>query len=292
MSETSTDAAARTSTVASGQPRRLAVLGSPIAHSKSPALHRAAYDRLGLADWAYERAEVGAGGLEAFLHGLGPEWRGLSLTMPLKPEALAIADEVERLAERAGAVNTLLLADDGRRLGFNTDIGGIVRALAEADVSAIRHGVLVGGGATAASALIAMAELGAASVEVCMRDAARAASVVDLGHALGLVMEVRPIARLAEPTPADLVISTVPGGTELGVAPADELLDATLLDVAYAPWPTQLASTWLERGGRVAPGLDMLVHQALLQVRIFVMGDPLAALPGEEAVLDVMRRSV
>lgn len=291
MSETSTDAGGGTAD-ASGGPRRLAVLGSPIAHSRSPMLHRAAYDRLGLADWTYDRVEVGEGGLAAFLDGLGPEWRGLSLTMPLKPEALAIADEVERLAEQAGAVNTLLLADDGRRLGFNTDIGGIVRALADSGVNAIRHGVLVGGGATAASALIAMAELGAASVEVCVRDAGRAASVVELGHALGLVMEVRPIARLAEATPADLVISTVPGGTDLGLVPSDELAGTTLLDVAYAPWPTALAASWLERGGRVAHGLDMLVHQALLQVRIFVNGDPLAELPDEGAVLDVMRRSV
>ena len=290
MSEQPTDVAGR-GTAATGAPRRLAVLGSPIAHSKSPALHRAAYDRLGLADWTYERAEVGEGGLAAFLDGLGPEWRGLSLTMPLKPEALAIADEVERLAERAGAVNTLLLADDGRRLGFNTDIGGIVRALADSGVHAIRHGVLVGGGATAASALIAMAELGAVSVEVCARHPGRAASVVELGHAIGLVVDVRPIARLAEAEPADLVISTVPGGTDLGVAPSAELAAAPLLDVAYAPWPTALAAAWSERGGRVAHGLDMLVHQALLQVRIFVNGDPLAELPDEAAVLDVMRRS-
>jgi shikimate dehydrogenase len=212
--------------------------------------------------------------------------------MPLKPEALAIADEVERLAERAGAVNTLLLADDGRRLGFNTDIGGIVRALADSGVTTIRHGLLVGGGATAASALIAMAELGAVSVEVCARHPGRAASVVELGHAMGLVVEVRPIARLAEATPADLVISTVPGGTDLGLAPSDELAAAPLLDVAYAPWPTALAATWLERGGRVAHGLDMLLHQALLQVRIFVNGDPLAEVPDEEGLLGVMRRSL
>lgn len=291
MSDQSTDAAGRAS-AASGTPRRLAVLGSPIAHSKSPALHRAAYDRLGLSDWTYEHAEVGEGGLAAFLDGLGPEWRGLSLTMPLKPEALAIADDVERLAERAGAVNTLLLADDGRRLGFNTDIGGIVRALADSGVLAIRHGVLVGGGATAASALIAMAELGALSVEVCVRHPGRAASVVELGHAMGLVVDVRPLARLAEAEPADLVISTVPGGTDLGIAPSDELVAAPLLDVAYAPWPTALAFAWSERGGRVAHGLDMLVHQALLQVRIFVNGDPFAELHDEGAVLDVMRRSV
>ena len=152
--------------------------------------------------------------------------------------------------------------------------------------------MLVGGGATAASALIAMAELGALSVEVCVRHPGRAASVVELGHAMGLVVDVRPIARLAEAEPADLVISTVPGGTDLGIAPSDELVAAPLLDVAYAPWPTALASAWSERGGRVAHGLDMLVHQALLQVRIFVNGDPFAELPDEGAVLDVMRRSV
>ncbi|HEU4465867.1 MAG TPA: shikimate dehydrogenase, partial [Agromyces sp.] len=133
---------------------------------------------------------------------------------------------------------------------------------------------------------------GAASVEVCVRDAGRAASVVDLGHALGLVMEVRPLARLAEPPGADLVISTVPGGTDLGLSPSDELAGSPLLDVAYSPWPTALAAAWTERGGAVAHGLGMLVHQALLQVRIFVNGDPFAELPDEGAVLDVMRRSV
>ncbi|MEI5582952.1 MULTISPECIES: shikimate dehydrogenase [unclassified Agromyces] len=270
--------------------RRLAVLGSPIAHSKSPALHRAAYERLGL-DWTYDRAEVGEGGLAAFVDALGPEWRGLSLTMPLKPEALALADDVERLAERAGAVNTLLLSPDGRRLGFNTDIGGIVRALGDAGVHAIRHGVLVGGGATAASALVAMAELGAIGVEVCVRDAGRAASVVELGHGLGLVVDVRTLDRFAEPSGADLVVSTVPGGADLGIAPSDELAAAPLLDVAYAPWPTALAAAWDERGGRVAHGLGMLVHQALLQVRIFLTGDPMAELPDEAAVLDVMRQA-
>lgn len=285
-----TDASGGTLADAGGG-RRLAVLGSPIAHSKSPALHRAAYARLGL-DWTYDAVEVGPGELGRFVDGLGPEWRGLSLTMPLKQEVLPLLDETERLAARAGAANTLLLADDGRRLGFNTDIGGIVRALGDAGVHEARNGVLVGGGATAASALVAMAELGAVSVEVCVRDAGRAASVIELGHALGLVMEVRTMGRLAEPAGADLVISTVPGGTDLGVAPSAELVAAPLLDVAYAPWPTALAAAWTERGGAVAHGLGMLVHQALLQVRVFVAGDPLAPLPDEEAVLDVMRRAL
>lgn len=289
MAGSSTDAAGLGPLHGDGR-RRLAVLGSPIGHSKSPALHRAAYERLGL-DWAYDRVEVGEGGLAAFLDGLGPEWRGLSLTMPLKPEALALADDVERLAARAGAVNTLLLGPDGRRFGFNTDIGGIVRALGDVGVHGIRHGVLVGGGATAASALVAMAELGAARVEVCVRDAGRAASVVDLGHALGLIVEARPLARIGEATGADLVISTVPGGTDLGLVPSRELAAAPLLDVAYAPWPTALAAAWSGRGGTVANGLGMLVHQALLQVRVFLTGDPLAELPDEAGVLEVMRRA-
>jgi shikimate dehydrogenase len=290
MAPASTDAAGRTPHPGDGR-RRLAVLGSPIGHSKSPALHRAAYERLGL-DWTYDRVEIAEGGLAGFLDGLGPEWLGLSLTMPLKPEALALADGVERLAERAGAVNTLLLEPGGRRLGFNTDIGGIVRALGDAGVHGIRHGVLVGGGATAASALVAMAELGAASVEVCVRDAARAASVVDLGHSLGLVVEARPLARVGEAAGADLVISTVPGGTDLGLEPSDELAAAPLLDVAYSPWPTALAAAWSGRGGTVSNGLGMLVHQALLQVRIFLTGDPLAELPDEAGVLEVMRQAV
>lgn len=289
MAASPTDAAVPAPRADAGR-RRLAVLGSPIAHSKSPSLHRAAYERLGL-DWTYDRVEVGSGGLAGFLDGLGPDWRGLSLTMPLKAEALALADDVERLAERAGAVNTLLLDPGGRRLGFNTDIGGIVRALGDAGVHSIRHGVLVGGGATAASALVAMAELGAAGVEVCVRDAGRAASVVDLGHALGLIMEVRPLARIGEASEADLVISTVPGGTDLGLVPSDELAAAPLLDVAYAPWPTALAAAWTERGGSASNGLGMLIHQALLQVRIFLTGDPIAELPHEADVLEVMRRA-
>jgi shikimate dehydrogenase len=272
--------------------RRLAVLGSPIAHSKSPRLHRAAYALLGL-DWSYETAEVPSGTLAAFLDAMGPEWRGLSLTMPLKQEVLPHLAETDRLAALAGAANTVRVADDGRLLGFNTDIGGIIGALADAGVDRVRHGVLIGGGATAASALVAMAELGAAEVRVHVRDAARAAAIVELAPKLGLVVDVRPIADLASAGEAELVVSTVPGGTDLGVAASDALVStAPLLDVAYDPWPTRLAADWLARDGRVVHGLGMLLHQALLQVRIFVSGDPFEPLPDERAVLDVMRRSL
>ena len=271
---------------------RLAVLGSPIAHSKSPRLHRAAYDLLGL-DWRYDAVEVPSGELAAFLAAMGPEWRGLSLTMPLKQEVLPHLAETDRLVALAGAANTVRVADDGGLLGFNTDIGGIVGALGDAGLERVHHGVLIGGGATAASALIAMAELGAAEVRVHVRDASRAAALLALGPRLGLVLDVQPITALATAEEAELVIATVPGGTDLGVAASDALVSsAALLDVAYDPWPTRLAADWLARDGRVVHGLGMLLHQALLQVRIFVSGDPLEPLPDEGDVLAVMRESL
>lgn len=271
---------------------RLAVLGSPIAHSRSPRLHRAAYDLLGI-DWQYDAVEVPAGELAAFLAAMGPEWRGLSLTMPLKQEVLPRLAETDRLAALAGAANTVRVSDDGRLLGFNTDIGGIVGALGDAGLERVRHGVLIGGGATAASALVAMAELGAAEVRVHVRDASRAEAILALGPRLGLMVDVQPVTALATAPEAELVIATVPGGTDLGVAASDALVSsAMLLDVAYDPWPTRLAADWLARDGRVVHGLGMLLHQALLQVRIFVSGDPLEPLPDEGDVLAVMRESL
>ena len=270
---------------------RLAVLGSPIAHSKSPALHRAAYERLGL-DWAYDAVEVDGAGLAEFVASRDATWRGLSLTMPLKQDVLPLLDEIDELAVLTGAANTVLFAD-GARLGFNTDVGGIVRALGEAGLERVRTGVLIGGGATAASALVAMAELGTTTVHLLLRRPEAAEPLVALGRRLGLVVLVSPLAELARIDDAELVVSTVPGGTELGVAASEALVQrATLLDVAYSPWPTTLAAQWFAAGGTVVHGLEMLLHQALLQVRIFVTGDPFAALPDEAAVLDVMRRSL
>jgi shikimate 5-dehydrogenase len=157
----------------------------------------------------------------------------------------------------------------------------------------MRHGVLVGGGATAASALAAMAELGAVSARVLLRRPDAGAELVELGHRLGLSVETVPLADLAALEDADVVVSTVPGGADLGVEASVALVrSALLLDVAYAPWPTDLAARWLGEGRPVVGGLEMLLHQALLQVRIFGSGDPFAELPHEAAVLEVMRRSL
>jgi shikimate dehydrogenase len=272
--------------------RRLAVLGSPIAHSKSPALHGAAYRLLGL-DWSYEAVEVDGPALPEFLGGLDPSWRGLSLTMPLKQDVLPLTDEIDRVARLTGAVNTLLLADDGLRYGFNTDVGGIVRAVREAGCSGVGTGVLIGAGATAASALVALHELGAREVTVYARTPARAEPLVQLGETLGVHVTAQALDELGRAPAADLVVSTVPGGTELPhEASAALRTEARLFDVAYDPWPSRLAVSWLDAGGEVIHGLGMLLHQALLQVRIFVAGDPAIPLPGEDEVLAAMRAAV
>jgi shikimate dehydrogenase len=271
--------------------RRLAVLGSPIEHSKSPALHRAAYAQLGL-DWEYTAIDVDGSRLSVFLDSRDESWRGLSLTMPLKHDVMPLLDEIDELAALAGAANTVLF-DGATRRGFNTDVGGIVRALGEHGLGAVRSGILIGGGATAASALIAMAQLGAADVRVLVRRSGAAAPLQALASRLNVTVDEAPIADLGSADDADLVISTVPGGTDLGVAASDALArHAVLLDVAYDPWPSQLALPWLAAGGTVVHGLGMLLHQALLQVRVFVNGDQNASLDGEDAVLAVMRESL
>lgn len=281
------------STLNTNEPARLAVLGSPIAHSKSPALHRAAYRALGL-DWSYEAIELTGAGLADFLASRDASWRGLSLTMPLKQDVLPLLDGVDELAELTGAANTVAL-HDGRRLGFNTDVGGIVRTLGESGVDAIRCGVLIGAGATAASALAAMAQLGAEQVRVLVRRDGAAAPLLALGRRVGLVVEELPLGALAELGAGDgeLVIATVPGGTDLGVIPSPSLVTgAALLDVAYDPWPSALGASWLAAGGVVVHGLGMLLHQAVLQVRVFANGDPLVPLADEASVVEAMRAAI
>lgn len=115
-------------TVAFTDPGRthLAVLGSPIAHSLSPTLHAAAYDALDL-PFTYGRHEVASGGLAAFVAGLGPEWRGLSLTMPLKREVLPLLDRTTPLVDELGVANTVAFRLEGStlvRAGANTDVQG------------------------------------------------------------------------------------------------------------------------------------------------------------------------
>jgi shikimate dehydrogenase len=264
---------------------RFAVLGSPIAHSRSPLLHRTALAALG-ADAEYGSAEVRAGELEAFVDGLDADWRGLSLTMPLKEDALSLADEVDEVARLSGAVNTLLLTGTGserRVAGFNTDVHGIVRALADGGVERIGSALILGGGATARSAAVAVAQLGAEHLDVVLRDPAKAESVEAVARGAGLTVSVHPLATAGDRIAPDLTISTLPGATGVEERLAEWAAPASgaLLDVAYHPWPSPLATLWREHGSIAVSGLAMLVHQAVAQERIWWNGDPLAPLPGE-----------
>lgn len=280
--------------MASGMPNRLAVLGSPIGHSRSPLLHRAAYRALGL-DWSYEAVEVQAGALAMFLGEITSEWRGVSLTMPLKHEILPWINDCDDVAERTGSVNTVLFHTlNGRRTlcGYNTDVAGLVRALAEAGVTQASHVTLLGAGATAASALVAAAEMGAGRVTLLVRNAAKTPALCELGRSLGVIMEVQEFSDITDTTAltSELVISTMPGGTVLDTELPRHLRErAVLFDVAYSPWPSAVALSFQAVGGSVVNGIGMLLHQALIQVRIFVSGDPTHPVPDESVVLAAMR---
>jgi len=274
---------------------KLAVLGKPIEHSKSPLLHAAAYDVLGL-PWSYERHEVDEAGLAAFVKSRDTTWRGLSLTMPLKQTIQPHLDRVDRIGELTGSVNTVLLewgGDTVSRSGFNTDVPGIVRALRAAGVDRVRHAHVLGGGATAASAIVAASELGAESVLVSVRAPERAAGLVPLAASVGLTATVAGFDEPRDDDATELLVSALPGGVEVPLAFDAAFRERVpLLDVAYEPWPTALGAAWADAGGVALSGLAMLVHQALLQVRIFVAGDPFRPLPDEESVLAAMLAAV
>lgn len=269
---------------------RLAVLGSPVQHSLSPALHAAAYGVLGL-DWRYGTAEVGPGELPGFLAGLGPEWHGLSLTMPLKREVVPLLDSWSDLVGITRVANTVRL-DDGRLRGWNTDIGGITEAFRQHGVRSLLRVDVLGAGATAQSAVAAVAVLGAREIELAVRDRARAAGAVAMAERLGMTVRLRGLDEVPGRTP-DAVISTLPNGIDL-VPPytSEQRRESVLFDVAYDPWPTRRAVEWLADGGRVIPGLEMLMQQALKQVRVFVAGDAAVSLDREPEVAAVMRAAV
>ncbi|MGW1816803.1 shikimate dehydrogenase [Streptomyces sp. NPDC002125] len=246
--------------------RRAAVLGSPIAHSLSPALHRAAYAELGLEGWSYDSFDIDEAALPGFVEGLDSSWAGLSLTMPLKRAVIPLLDEISPTAASVEAVNTLVLTEDGRRLGDNTDIPGMIAALRERGVEKVESAAVLGAGATASSALAALAEICTGPVTAYVRSATRADEMRGWGERLGADVRVADWARAEEALHAPLVIATTPAGTTDALADVVPPAPGTLFDVLYEPWPTALASRWAATGAGVVGGLDLLVHQAVLQV--------------------------
>lgn len=255
---------------------RCAVLGDPIAHSLSPVLHRTAYDVAGL-DWSYDAVRVPAGGLADHVAGLGDDWRGLSLTMPLKREAIPLADTVSERARRVGAANTLLLVD-GEVHADNTDLPGAVAAIRERYAGPVTSATILGAGATAASVGLALVELGAQSIGLLARDPARAAETVAVigGHPAGPVVGVASLAH--GPVEGEVVVSTIPASAQDEDLVARCAAVPVVFEVVYDPWPTPLAAAATDRV--LVSGLDLLVHQAALQFEIFT---------GLPAPLDAMR---
>jgi shikimate dehydrogenase len=261
------------------EPRRgAAVLGSPIAHSLSPVLHQAAYDALGLSDWHYRAIECTEADLRVTLEALDAEGlAGASLTMPLKRAVMPMLGYGGDSALAVGAANTVLFSDDpGNWLGANTDVPGMVAAL-----SASMRGVIegqtacvLGGGATAASAIAAIAAIGFKAVDVFARRPEAAADLESVAESQAMLCRVRPWTEIAAAASAPLVISTVPadatGDLARSVAPATGIL----FDVIYAPWPTQLAAAWSSAGGTVIGGLELLIEQAALQVALMTGETP------------------
>ncbi|CAL9386377.1 shikimate dehydrogenase [Streptomyces sp. enrichment culture] len=246
--------------------RRAAVLGSPIAHSLSPVLHRAAYEELGLTHWSYDRFEVDEAALPGFLQGLGPEWAGLSLTMPLKRAVIPLLDEISDTARSVEAVNTVVFTEDGRRVGDNTDIPGMVAALREHGIDKVETAAILGAGATASSALAALSRICTGEIAVYVRSEARAAEMREWAERLEADVRVADWADAERALRAPLVVATTPAGATDALAAHLPERPAALFDVLYDPWPTQLAARWSAYGGAVVSGLDLLVHQAVLQV--------------------------
>lgn len=262
------------------------MLGHPIAHSLSPALHTAAYRALGLDGWRYAAVDVTEDDLVRFLAGLDAGWAGLSLTMPLKRAVLPLVDHVEPLAEAVGAVNTVLVQPERTGcslVGANTDVHGIVAALREGLANrAPASGAVLGGGATAASSLAALAELGVTSPAVYVRSLGRSGALVRAAHRMGVAPQFRSFDRASDEIGgADVVVATLPayGADASAAAMAGPVAGGVLLDVVYDPRPTALAEAWARAGGVVVGGQRMLLHQAAEQVRLMTgLPAPLAAM--------------
>lgn len=267
-------------TDAAGRGGQAAVLGHPIGHSKSPRLHRAAYNYLGV-DFRYGSFDLTEDQLPAFMASVRADdsWRGLSVTMPLKSAMAQEMDQLTPLARKLGVVNTVSFeyqaAGPARLTGHNTDVAGIVEALRHAKVKETPAAAILGGGGTATAAIAALTQLGASEVRVYVRSVARAGAIAELADQLGVRCELVPWDGVQDGLAAnDVVISTLPPGAADDAAGALEAAEvgkegAVLLDAAYDPWPSRLSAAWTARGGTAVHGLEMLLYQAVEQVRIF-----------------------
>lgn len=261
-------------------PPTAAVLGHPIDHSQSPPLHAAAYRGLGM-NIDYHRYDLTAEQLPEFIDSLprtgpqGRDWLGFSVTMPLKAEMVPQMDSLSQRVQRLGFLNTVVFDAEGVSTGYNTDVDGIVGALRFAgydpDTSGGTMGIL-GGGGTAAAAILAAQLMGIDRVELLVRTPAKAAEHADLAGTYGLEANIVSLDDFPQRAPGyRSVVSTLPPRAADDYAA--QLHDVTelppLLDAAYDPWPSELALAWQRHNGQVVSGSEMLLYQAVEQAQLF-----------------------
>lgn len=247
---------------------RCAVVGHPIRHSLSPAIHQAAYAKLGL-PWTFDAVDLPDGGLPNFVAGLDASWRGLAVTMPHKADAAKVGSP-DRLVQRLGVANTVVFDADDVHV-YNTDVSGFVHALAYRRLDDVDDVVMLGAGATARAAVMALANIGVTKVTAQVRDPARAGVWQQLADDLGLDAAVRP---LGDATGGELLLSTLPSQA---ANPWAEHLVAkcqAVFDVSYDPWPTKLISAAQSAALPIVTGLDLLAGQAIQQIDLLA-GDTL-----------------
>ena len=276
-----------------------AVIGSPIEHSLSPVIHRAAWAQLGIDGWEYHRLEQDTDSLPGFIAGLGADCAGLSVTMPCKQAVMPLLDVIDPLASAVGAVNTVV-PSSGVLAGFNTDVTGIAsavrRACSMAGCSAPSSALVLGARATASSALAALGELGMTSSTVAARRFGGPGSVVAAASRLGVTIEqvlwsdTEAVDRAA--SSADLVISTLPASAADPLAERLHVREGQiLLDVVYSPRDTALRRAFESAGGVVAEGTDMLVFQAGAQVQLMTGRSPDTGVMRDALEEELERRS-
>lgn len=276
-----------------------AVIGSPIAHSLSPVIHRAAWEQLGIDGWEYRRAEVTEESLPTFIGQLDESFCGLSVTMPCKQAVMPLLDAIDPLASAVGAVNTVV-PSAGMLAGFNTDVTGIVsavrRACSRSGVPVPLSALVLGARATASSALAALGELGITTTTVAARRFGGPGSVISAASRLGVSVEqvmwsdVSAVASAA--ARADVLISTLPAGVADPIASRLVPREGqVLLDVIYSPRDTALRTTFEKTGGVVAEGTDMLVYQGAAQVQLMTGRSPDPAVMRHALEAELERRA-
>jgi len=265
------------------------VIGSPVGHSLSPAIHNAAFRAAGL-DWVYTAFEVAPGAAAAALGamrtlGLG----GLSVTTPHKRDVSRAVDSLAPAAAALQSVNTIVRAADGSLVGHSTDGDGFVTSLAAADVEVARRTVAVlGAGAAARSVIDALGRAGAASIAVVNRSAGAAVLAAEL-------CDVARVGSTDDVAGADIVVNA----TSVGMGPTDDVpVDVALLrarqvvaDLVYHPLETRLLRAARAAGATAVDGLGMLVHQAVLQQELWTGRRPDPAVMRAAAVDELARRA-